>query len=112
MPKRRALMLIPRAYRGLSISLALASVMLFAPSAYGQSSGSLPGDLETEVSVVKAENAALREQLRKIEEQQRAMLELINRLQQRLDGPPIAEAPHPAEARGTVHRLDSAVLVT
>jgi len=61
-------------------------VSLFADSAYGQAQGSKPGGLESEVADVKAENAAMREQLRKIEEQQKALLELVNRLERRLDG--------------------------
>ena len=44
------------------------------------------GDLESQVAALKAENAAVRESLRKMEEQQKLMLELVERLQQRLDG--------------------------
>jgi len=43
-------------------------------------------DLEREVSAVKAENAVLKEQLRKIDEQQKTMLEQFKLLQQRLEG--------------------------
>jgi len=59
---------------------------LFVASAYGQAQGSKPGGLESEVADVKKENAAMREQLRKIEEQQKALLELVTRLERRLDG--------------------------
>src|SRR5436309_1348469 len=45
-----------------------------------------PIDLEREVSAVKAENAVLKEQLRKIDEQQKTMLEQFKLLQQRLEG--------------------------
>ncbi len=45
-----------------------------------------PGDLKQEVESLKAENAAVREQLRRMEEQQKTMLELVNRLEHRLDG--------------------------
>jgi len=45
-----------------------------------------PTDLEREVSAMKAENAALKEQLRKIDEQQKTMLEQFKLLQQRLEG--------------------------
>ena len=38
--------------------------------------GRRPDDLENEVAAVKAENAAVREQLRKMEEQQKTLLEL------------------------------------
>ena len=45
-----------------------------------------PKNLQSEVEAVKAENAAVREILRKMEEQQKALLERIDRLQRRLDG--------------------------
>ena len=35
---------------------------------------------------MKADNAAVREQLRKMEEQQKALVEIVDRLQRRLDG--------------------------
>src|SRR5512147_2195105 len=50
-----------------------------------------PGDLESQVAAVKAENAAFRESVRKMEEQQKALLELVDRLQRRLDGIAIAD---------------------
>ena len=49
-------------------------------------------DLQSEVDNLKAENAAVRELLRKMEEQQKALLEQMNRLQRRLDGGAIAES--------------------
>src|SRR5215204_5635217 len=49
-----------------------------------------PGDLESQVAAVKAENEAFRESLRKMEEQQKALLEMVDRLQRKLDGVPIA----------------------
>ena len=123
-------MLRRRAYVRLSIALAYTSVTLFTTSAYGQSpaqaaspnndvpaaqgprlsnpekkvvaEGRRPDDLESDVAAVKAENAAVREQLRKMEEQQKALLELVERLQQRLDGtaiadPRAAQPPDPAK---------------
>ena len=59
------------------IAVTLAIVGLFATSVYGQTAESGPGTLESQVERVKAENAALREQLRKIEEQQKELQELI-----------------------------------
>src|SRR6185295_12747574 len=44
-------------------------------------------DLESDVAAMKADNAAVREQLRKMEEQQKALLDLVDRLQRRLDSP-------------------------
>ena len=43
------------------------------------------GDLESQVEAVKAENAAFRESLRKMEEQQKTLLEMVERLQKKLD---------------------------
>jgi septal ring factor EnvC (AmiA/AmiB activator) len=68
-------------------------VTSFTTSAYGQSPAGLSG-LEKEVADVKAENAAVREQLRKMEEQQKALVEMIDRLQRRLDGQPRRHPVH------------------
>jgi hypothetical protein len=43
-------------------------------------------DLKDEIEAVKAENAAVREVLRKMEEQQKLLIEQLDRLQRRLDG--------------------------
>src|SRR5438034_4521779 len=104
-----------RAYVRLSVALALASVTFFATSGYGQSLATQPGapdkevvapqgprsknpekpvvanaarpvDLEKEVAAVKAENAAAREQPRKVDEQQKARLALVKHLTQPLGG--------------------------
>jgi TolA-binding protein len=45
-----------------------------------------PKDVQAEIEAVKAENAAVRELLRKMEEQQKTLLEQVDRLQRRLDG--------------------------
>ena len=107
-------MLRRRTYVRLSIALAYTSLTLLTTSAYGQSppppanpdnevvaaqgprlsnrenktDAAKPrsSDLESEVAAVKAENAAVRELLRKMEEQQKALLEQVDRLQRRLDG--------------------------
>jgi TolA-binding protein len=49
-------------------------------------------DLKDEIDAVKAENAAVRELLRKMEEQQKILLEQVERLQKRLDGGSTADA--------------------
>ncbi len=123
----------PRAHIKLLVALALTSVTLFAGSAFGQSPATRPDsqqkevvaaqgtrvsnpevaakepgsdDLKSEVVTLKAENAAVRELLRKMEEQQKALLEQVDRLQRRVDGdatadvqpqgpPQAAEAPVP-----------------
>src|SRR6266850_2306157 len=128
--RRRPFMLRRRAYVRLSIAWAFASETLFTTSGYGQSPATqpstpdkevvaaqgprssnpekkgvaddaLPGDLEKEVLAVKAENAVVREQLRRMEEQQKAMLEQFKQLQQRLEESTIAGDALPAKTAGT-----------
>ena len=120
-------MLAHRASR-VRVTLALTALTLFMPSANAQSPTTRPGnsdketvgaqgsrlgsqenkvdaeapkasDLESEVATVKAENAAFREDLRKMNEQQRALLETVERLQRKLDGNAAENLPrvdHPA----------------
>ena len=66
----------------------LVLAVLLASSAFGQTVETKPKDLENEVANLKADNAAVREQLRKVEEQQKALLDQFERLLRRLDGPP------------------------
>jgi len=94
-----------REYIKLSIVLALTSVMLSSVSVFGQSPAikstdkriavaekkvtadePKPKDLQSEVEAMKAENAAVRELLRKMEEQQKTLLEQVDRLERRLAG--------------------------
>jgi hypothetical protein len=49
-------------------------------------------DLESQVAAVKAENKVVRESLRKMEEQQKVLLEMVDRLQRKLDGTVVADA--------------------
>jgi hypothetical protein len=85
-----------------SAVLVLAFLMWLASSARAQTQQSGPGGLEKEVMDMRTENGAIREQLRKLEEQQKAMLQLMNELQRKLDGGPAAiaqqspPAPQPA----------------
>src|SRR4051812_8136546 len=74
-----------------AIALTFTSVILFANPAYSQAPNA-QGNLETEVSAVKAENAAVREQLKTMQEQQKALAETIDRLQRELGGPQAAGA--------------------
>ena len=111
------------------------TVILFTGSAAGQSSASQPDnkskdvaaaepkpenkvspadsrpkDLQSEVETLKAENAAVRELLRKMEEQQKTLLEQVDRLQRRLDGvPTAAEVRANAESQGPPQTTDVAV---
>ncbi len=58
-------------------------------------------DLEAQVEAVKAENASIREALRRMEEQQKTLLELVDRLQRKLDDHGVANAARvdqPADA--------------
>src|SRR5919112_1788170 len=63
-----------------------------------------PSDLKSEVDTLKAENAVVRELLRKMEEQQQALLAQVDRLQRRLDGVATAvvqpAAPSPVDDGG------------
>jgi hypothetical protein len=58
-------------------------------------------DLQTEVETLKAENAAVRDLLRKMEEQQKTLLEQVDRLQRRLDGAAAASVQLTAPAEGS-----------
>jgi hypothetical protein len=128
-------MLRGRAYVRLAITLAYTSVTLFTTSAYGQSpakpaspnddtaatqgsglsnpekkvvtEGRRPNDLENEVAAVKAENAAVREHLRKMEEQQKVLLELVDRMQRRLDGLAVADGSRTALSPGPAPGADT-----
>lgn len=107
-----------RAFTILAVALAIASVMVLTTSTYGQAptirptgqvkeatvaQGIKPGntpetkvavddpksdDLKSDVAAIKAENAAVKEQLRKMDQQQRQLLELVERLQKKLDSSP------------------------
>jgi hypothetical protein len=72
-------------------------------------SDSRPKDLQSEVESLKAENAAVRELLRRMEEQQKTLLEQVERLQQRLDGVPTAEVRGNAQSQGPPQTADAAV---
>ena len=114
---------IPRAFIKASVALALTSVTFFTTSASGQSPAARPNsavavsepkpgsagnsvaaedrkpkDLEGEIEAMKMENAAVRELLRKMEEQQKILLEQVLQLQRRLDGgtaPDVSTASQP-----------------
>jgi len=96
---------VHREYIKLSIVLALTSIVFFSVSTFGQSPAinstekriavaekkvtadePKPKDLQSEVDAIKAENAAVRELLRKMEEQQKTLLEQVDRLERRLAG--------------------------
>jgi hypothetical protein len=95
----------------LVVALMLTS-MTFASSGFAQpraNSGSEvnasePNGLKSDVEVLKAENAVIRELLHRMEERQKALLEQVDRLRQRLDGAPLAHdgtGTEPATDAGT-----------
>jgi len=69
--------------------------MVLTAVAHGQSSDVEAGNLAREVTALKTENIALREQLNRVEEQQKMLLEVVNDLKQRSGSPttPIAGDP-------------------
>ena len=75
-----------------SVAIALTSLALSVSSALAQAPQSPPSRLESEVTEMRAENVAMREQLRRLEEQQRTILQLMDELQRKLDGRPAAIA--------------------
>ena len=73
----------------LVVALIWTALTLFEGPAFAQSLAAdepRPSDLKSEVDALRAENALVRELLRKMEEQQQALREQVDRLQQRLDG--------------------------
>ena len=77
-------------------ALTWASLILPEGPAFAQSAAAdvpRPSDLQGEVDALKAENAAVRELLRRMEEQQGALVEQVERLQRRLDGVTVAVVP-------------------
>ena len=126
---------------GLRVALALTAVTLFTTSAGGQSTTSppanadketvaakgspvdnkenkvtapapKPNDLESQVADVKAENAALRESLKKMEEQQKALLEVVDRLQLKVDGATTSEAQPAGQPQEQVRAAEAPVPLT
>jgi hypothetical protein len=101
---------IPGAFIRTSVALALTSVPFFTTAASGQSPAGRPArtaavsepktgssenrvaaedpttkNLQSEIEAVRTENAAVRELLRRMEAQQKILLEQVERLQRRLD---------------------------
>ena len=85
------------------VASTLLSVMLLAGTALAQSPAIRPEEpltssLKSEVDSLKAENAAVWELLRRMEDQQKVLLEQVDRLQQRLDGGTTAVAKPSADS--------------
>jgi hypothetical protein len=91
-----------------------ALMMGLAAVAYGQSPDVEAGNLTSEVTALKTENIALREQLNRVEEQQKMMLEVVNDLKQRLGSPatPIAGGPSSSSQQNFAAARELATSVT
>ena len=128
-------MLIIRAFIRLTVTWSLTALALFTTSASGQSTirpgnsnketvaaqgfrlgneeskvaaeAPQPNDLESQVAAVKAENAVFREALRRMEEQQKALLELVDRLQRKLDGLAVVDVSRTAQPPVPAQGADS-----
>jgi hypothetical protein len=76
----------------------LTYMTLFASFARAQHPQPAPSRLESEVMEMRAENGAIRQELQKLEEQQKTILQLMDELRRRLDGGPatIAHQSPPA----------------
>src|SRR5262245_33750472 len=57
-----------------------------------------PNEVQEELSALKAENAAVRELLKKMEQQQKSLMDQVDRLQRRLDGAASGETQTTAQA--------------
>ncbi|HKE56948.1 MAG TPA: hypothetical protein VKB46_09610, partial [Pyrinomonadaceae bacterium] len=73
-----------------------------------------PNEVQVELTNLKAENTAVRELLRKMEEQQKALMDQVNRLQRRLDGGTSAEseANHQESSPASLQTADGAEPLT
>jgi len=91
-----------------------ALMMGLAAVAYGQSPDVEAGNLTSEVTALKTENIALREQLNRVEEQQKMMLEVVNDLKQRLGSPatPIVGGPSSSSQQNFAAARELATSVT
>jgi hypothetical protein len=83
----------------LLIAMACASATLFAAPA--RADENQPEDMKSDVEALKAENARMREQLLRLEEQQKALLELVEDLR-RAGAPPDSQPPSVAAAPAPV----------
>jgi len=79
-------MLMRRSVRPLSAALAVMAVIVFAACAHAQDPAPSTSSAGTEVADPSDDNAAMREELLRLEEQQKALLEQVDRLRRQLDG--------------------------
>jgi hypothetical protein len=72
--------------RRFSTALAVTSFLLPATPPKGQTPNATPDRIQTEIVQIRAENAAIRKELRKLEDSQRMLLQQVQRLQRACDG--------------------------
>jgi hypothetical protein len=90
----------------LVVALTLTSITVFARPGFAQSeatgdsevTAAEPSYVRSEIETLKAENAIVRELLQKMEQQQKALLEQVDRLQRRLDGDLLGDVGKPLDA--------------
>ena len=73
---------------------------------------SRPEDLKSELETLKSENAAVRELLQKMADQQKALLEQVDRLQRRLDGTASANTQSAGGASGSPQLAEPSLPLT
>jgi hypothetical protein len=98
LPRKKPVMSITRVFRKSPGALAVTCLALFTTSVRAQAPQPPPTSLEREVTEMRAENGVIREQLRKLEEQQKTILQFMDELQRKLDGRPAAIAQQSAPA--------------
>ena len=89
---KKPVMSINRVFRKPPGALVVTCLALLTTSVRAQAPQAPPTRLESEVTGMRAENGVIREQLRKLEEQQKTILQLMDQLQRKLDGGPAAIA--------------------
>jgi hypothetical protein len=92
------------------VAFAFTSLVLLAHSTRAQAPESHPTHLENEVKEMRTGNGAIREQLRKMQDQQDALLEVVSELQRRLNIQPAAaeqqtSPPAPSDSDVLLRRL-------
>jgi hypothetical protein len=98
LPRKKPVMSITRVFRKSPGALAVTCLALFTTSVRAQAPQPPPTSLEREVQEMRIENNAIREHLGKLEKQQKTILQLIDKLQRKLDGRPAAVAQQSAPA--------------
>jgi len=78
------------------VALAVVSMAIFVPSAYAQDPAPSTSSPGSEVADVQDDDAAMREELLRLEDQQKTLLEQVLRLQRQLDGGTAADGTNAA----------------